>query len=67
MMTLNTHSNYSLLEGTIPEEELVNFATEYGSPFVSLTDTNSMYGLIQFAKAASEKESFPCSMPYRRS
>ena len=55
MFTVHAHSNYSLLEGTIPVEELVNSASECGSTFAALTDTNSMYGLIQFAKYAAEK------------
>lgn len=64
MFTLNAHSNYSLLEGTIPVEGLVNFAAECGSPFVSLADTNSMYGLIPFVKAAQEKNIKPLPGAY---
>lgn len=59
MLTLHAHSNYSLLEGTIQIEDLVDFAAACGSNFVSLTDTNSMYGLIQFAKIAAEKNINP--------
>ncbi len=55
MFTLHAHSNYSLLEGTIPIDELVSFAKKSDSRYVSLTDTNAMYGLIQFAKAANEQ------------
>ncbi len=54
MFTLHAHSTYSLLEGTIPVEELVAFAKNSGSRFVALTDTNAMYGLIQFFKTARE-------------
>ncbi len=54
MFTLHAHSFYSLLEGTIPVEELVIFAKKNNSQFVALTDTNAMYGLIQFAKIAQE-------------
>lgn len=54
MFTLHAHSNYSLLEGTIPIEELVSFAKRSGSSYVALTDTNAMYGLIQFAKICGE-------------
>ncbi|MFA6979173.1 MAG: PHP domain-containing protein [Ignavibacteriaceae bacterium] len=50
MLTLHAHSNFSLLNGTIRIGELVSFAKKYGSPYAALTDTNSMYGLIQFAK-----------------
>lgn len=54
MLSFNIHSNYSLLQGTITIEALVEFAKSYESPYVSLTDTNGMYGLIQFAKKAEE-------------
>ena len=59
MFTVHAHSNFSLLEASIPVEELVNYAVKNGASFVSLTDTNSMYGLIQFAKAAAEKNINP--------
>lgn len=59
MFTLHAHSNYSLLEGTIPIEELVTFAKKSGSQFVALTDSNAMYGLIQFYKIAKEQNIKP--------
>lgn len=59
MITLHAHSNYSLLEGTIPIEELISFAKKNGSRYVALTDTNAMYGLIQFAKLAQENNIKP--------
>ncbi|MDZ7767189.1 MAG: PHP domain-containing protein [Melioribacteraceae bacterium] len=59
MITLHAHSNYSLLKGTIPIEELISFAKKNGSRYVALTDTNAMYGLIQFAKLAQEENIKP--------
>jgi DNA polymerase III alpha subunit len=59
MFTLHAHSNYSLLEGTIPIEELVMFAKKSGSQFAALTDTNAMYGLIQFYKIAKDNNIKP--------
>jgi DNA polymerase III alpha subunit len=59
MFTLHAHSNFSLLEATIPVEELVDYAVKCGASFVSLTDTNSMYGLIQLAKIAAERNINP--------
>lgn len=59
MFTLHAHSYYSLLEGTIPVEDLVAFAKKSGSQFAALTDTNAMYGLIQFAKIAQEQNIKP--------
>ena len=56
MLTLHAHSNYSLLEGAVRIDSLIDFAKKSGSGYVSLTDTNGMYGLIQFAaKAEAEK------------
>jgi DNA-directed DNA polymerase III PolC len=54
MLSLHVHSNYSLLQSTIPIDALIDFAKTHGSPCVSLTDVNGMYGLIQFAKLAEE-------------
>ena len=59
MITLHAHSNYSLLEGTIPIEELISFAKKNGNRYVVLTDTNAMYGLIQFAKLAHDENIKP--------
>jgi len=55
MFTLHAHSNHSLLEGAMTVEDLVSFAVENGSGYVALTDTNSMSGLIPFARLAEEK------------
>lgn len=54
MITLHAHSNFTLLRGTIRIQELVDAAKKMGSRYVSLTDTNGMYGLIQFYKAAAD-------------
>ncbi len=59
MITLHTHSNYSLLQGTIPIEELISFAKKDGNRYAVLTDTNGMYGLIQFAKLAQDENIKP--------
>jgi len=55
MLTLHAHSTYSFLTGTIPYERLIELAKQHESSYVSLTDTNGMYGLIQFAKLAEEE------------
>ncbi len=52
-MPLHVHSNYSLLEGTITIGALIAFAKKYNSPYVALTDTNSMAGLIQLTDMAN--------------
>jgi len=55
MVNLHNHSNYSILQGIIPIEELIATAKADGAPCVSLTDTNGMYGSIKFAKKAKEE------------
>lgn len=54
MFTLHTHSNYSLLQSTLKIDELVTFAKRHGSTYVALTDTNAMYGLVQFVQLCTE-------------
>jgi len=52
MIPLHVHSNFTLLKGTIPVEQLVKRAVELGLPSLALTDTNAMNGIIQFVKIA---------------
>lgn len=54
MIPLHVHSNYSILKGTSRIEELIDEAKKNQLSALALTDTNGMYGLIQFAKAAIE-------------
>jgi len=54
MLSLHVHSNYSILQGTISIEALIDFAKANESTYAALTDTNGMYGIIRFAKKAEE-------------
>ncbi|MCF8268237.1 MAG: PHP domain-containing protein [Ignavibacteriales bacterium] len=55
MVSLHTHSFYSKLNGTLSIEEIVSHAKVSESRYAALTDTNGMYGWIQFAgKAVAE-------------
>jgi DNA-directed DNA polymerase III PolC len=54
MTLLHAHSNYSLLQGTISLDNLISSVKTNNNQCVALTDTNNMYGLIQFAKKAEE-------------
>lgn len=56
MLSLHNHSNYSLLQGTIPVEELIACYKNDDAPCVTLTDTNGMYGSIKFAHIAKEEK-----------
>ncbi len=59
MIPLHVHSNFTLLKGTIPVEQLVKRAVELGLAALALTDTNAMNGVIQFAKIANENNIKP--------
>lgn len=59
MIPLHVHSYYSFLEGTIPVDSLIELARQYALPAIALTDTNGMYGLIEFIKKAKEAKIKP--------
>lgn len=59
MTPLHIHSNYSLLSGTIKPDSLVQKAKQFGLSSLALTDTDGMYGLIQFFKKANEEKIKP--------
>ena len=51
---LHVHSEYSLLDGAIRINELVNFAKENNMPAVALTDHGVMYGDMELYTTAKE-------------
>ena len=51
---LRTHSAYSLSEGAIKVKELVKLCVEQGLPAVGLTDTNNLFGALEFSLEASK-------------
>jgi DNA polymerase-3 subunit alpha len=50
---LHVHSHYSLLDGAIRINELVETAKEHGSEAVALTDHGNLFGMVEFYKAAT--------------
>ncbi|TGD59005.1 DNA polymerase III subunit alpha [Flavobacterium humi] len=50
-MYLNCHSFYSLRYGTIPLQELVEQAAQFGVKSMALTDINTVTGIYDFTKA----------------
>ncbi|MBC7832719.1 MAG: DNA polymerase III subunit alpha [Hyphomicrobium sp.] len=46
---LKVHSAYSLLEGALPIGKLAKLAAAYNFPAVGLTDTNNLYGALEFS------------------
>ena len=48
-MHLKVHSAYSLLEGAITTPKLAKLALAHGYPAVGLTDTNNLFGALEFS------------------
>ena len=46
---LKVHSAYSLLEGALPIAKLAKLAVAAGMPALGLTDTNNMFGALEFS------------------
>ncbi|HIP22061.1 MAG TPA: PHP domain-containing protein, partial [Rhodobacteraceae bacterium] len=51
---LRVHSAYSLLEGAILAKKLPDMCVDAGMPAVALTDTNNMFGALEFSEYASD-------------
>jgi DNA polymerase-3 subunit alpha len=47
---LKVHSAYSLLEGALPIGKLAKLAAEHAMPALALTDTNNMFGALEFSE-----------------
>ena len=56
---LNTHSHYSLLRGVAKVPALVSLAKERGVTALALTDTNNLYGAIEFYKTCRSADIRP--------
>jgi len=51
---LRVHSAYSILEGAIHVKALPGLAAAQGMPAVGLTDTNNLFGALEFSEAAAK-------------
>jgi DNA polymerase III subunit alpha len=51
---LHVHTEYSLLDGFSKIKKLVKRTSEMGMPAVAITDHGTMFGVIEFFKAAKE-------------
>src|SRR5688572_31569209 len=47
---LHVHSSYSLLEGALPIARLAELAKADRQPALALTDTDNMFGALEFAE-----------------
>ena len=62
---LHLHSQYSLLDGAIKLNELINRAKEFKMPAVAMTDHGNMFGAVEFyskAMAAGIKPILGCEV-----
>ncbi len=51
---LHNHTTYSLLDGAIKIDDLMQKAKEYGMPALALTDHGNLFGAIEFYKSAKK-------------
>ncbi len=47
---LRVRSSYSLLEGALPVKKLAQLAREHNLPALGLTDTNNLFGALEFSE-----------------
>jgi len=59
MLTLHNHSFYTLLKGCNSPQKIVDHSKMQNENYAALTDTNGMYGVIQFAKYAEQNNIKP--------
>ena len=52
---LRTTSQYSLLEGAMKIEKIVNKALNYKIPAIGLTDRNNLFGALEFSEKLIDK------------
>ena len=52
---LRLHSAFSLSEGALQIKNLVGLAKDAKMPAVAVTDSNNLFGALEFSEAASEK------------
>ncbi|MFQ5514825.1 MAG: DNA polymerase III subunit alpha [Myxococcota bacterium] len=52
---LHLHTQYSILDGAIGIERLIERCCELGLPAVAMTDHGNMFGTVQFHRAAVER------------
>ncbi len=52
---LRVHSAYSLLEGALPVGKIVGHAVRDRAPAIAVTDTNNLFGALEFAQKATKE------------
>ncbi len=51
---LHVHTSYSLREGAIPVGKLIAFAAADAQPALAVTDTNNLFGALEFSEKAAK-------------
>ncbi|MEM9027629.1 MAG: DNA polymerase III subunit alpha [Pseudomonadota bacterium] len=51
---LKVHSAYSLLEGALPIGKLADLCKGHGFPAIALTDTDNLFGILEFSEKLSK-------------
>ena len=51
---LHVHSSYSLREGAIPIGKLITFASADAQPALAVTDTNNLFGALEFSEKVAK-------------
>ena len=59
IVPLHLHSHWSLLDGVPSIRQIVDFAQTLNLPALALTDTNALYGAVEFASACREADLRP--------
>jgi DNA polymerase III alpha subunit len=52
---LRAHSSYSLSEGALPVKQLASLAYDLGMPALAITDTNNLFGALEFSETLAQK------------
>ncbi|EIM75289.1 DNA polymerase III subunit alpha [Nitratireductor aquibiodomus RA22] len=52
---LRVHSAYSLLEGALPLGKIIGHALKDEAPAIAITDTNNLFGALEFSQKASKE------------
>jgi len=51
---LRVHSAYSLLEGALQHGAIIGHAVKDGTPAIAVTDTNNLFGALEFSQKAAK-------------
>ncbi|WP_336056311.1 DNA polymerase III subunit alpha [Nitratireductor sp. CH_MIT9313-5] len=52
---LRVHSAFSLLEGALPTGKVIGHAVKDEAPAIAITDTNNLFGALEFAQKATKE------------